>query len=46
MQGTKDERETELILNFYPPKQQIENNDCIGVDWLTQPEIEQCMVRT
>ena len=34
MQGAKDERRRELILNFYSPKQQIENNDCIGVDWL------------
>ena len=34
MQGAKDERGRELILNFYSPKQQIEDNDCIGVDWL------------
>lgn len=32
MQGAKDEGGRKLILNFYSPKQQIENNDCIGVD--------------
>lgn len=47
MQGAKDERGRELILISTPQNNRLKITIAlVSIDYTTQPEIEQCMVRT